>query len=199
MLIKALLSVLLVVSCSHAFAQHGKDLIEMLKGGGFTIFFRHSITDGADPKKSNPPNETLRDCNTQRPLNEQGREQALLIGEKFKEHGIPVGDVYASLVCRCEETAKLAFGKATAVEWMVLGRGVSTQPELQKQMLTIPSTGFFTKVPTDKNNIYVGHAQTLTQRMIGPLFPRIFLSEGEGIVFDPSNKQFIGRISPSSW
>jgi len=48
-------------------------------------------------------------CSSQRPLNESGREQARLIGEKFREFRIPVGEVYASVVCRCEETVAIGF------------------------------------------------------------------------------------------
>lgn len=195
---KVRLFTLLFLIAGPALAQDGKELIELLQKGGYTIFFRHSITDGTDPNKVNPPNENLRDCNTQRPLNELGREQARLIGEKFREFRIPVGDVYASVICRCEETARLAFGKVTAVDWMVL-RGTSPLHELERQMQRLPSTGFFSRTPSEKNNVYVGHAQTLTQRLIGPMLPRLFLSEGEGVVYDPQNSRYLGRIFPSRW
>ena len=116
-----------------------EDVINKLKQGGYTIFFRHSITPGKDPHKVNPPGENIYNCSTQRPLTDEGREQAKLIGAKFKEHGIPVGEVYASIICRCEETAKLAFGKATAVTWMITGPRTSSLPELKKELLRKPA------------------------------------------------------------
>ncbi len=195
---KVWLFALLFLIAGPALPQDGKELIELLQKGGYTIFFRHSITDGTDPNKVNPPNENLRDCSSQRPLNESGREQARLIGEKFREFRIPVGEVYASVVCRCEETARLAFGRATAVDWMVL-RGSAQMHELERQMQRVPSTGFFSRVPSEKNNVYVGHGQTLSQRLIGPMLPRLFLTEGEGVVYDPQNSRFLGRIFPSRW
>ena len=129
---RCLFFLLLLQLVGPAWSQHGKEFIELLQKGGHTIFFRHSITDGADPHKVNPPNENLRDCTTQRPLNELGREQAKLIGEKFREHQIPVGDVYASVVCRCEETARLAFGTVIVVDWMVLRPGSDRLSELER-------------------------------------------------------------------
>jgi hypothetical protein len=198
-MLRALLLALLLQLAGPAWSQDGKDLIELLQKGGYTIFFRHSITDGADPNKVNPPNENLRDCTTQRPLNELGREQAKLIGEKFRAHQIPVGDVYASVVCRCEETAQLAFGKVIAVDWMVLRPGSDRLTELERQLQSVPSTGFFSRVPSEKNNVYVGHAQTLTRRLVGPMLPRLSLAEGEGVVYDPKNGRYVGRINPSRW
>lgn len=196
---KGLLIAFLLLLAGPVRSEDGKELIELLQKGGYTIFFRHSITDGADPHKVNPPNENLRDCSTQRPLNELGREQAKRIGEKFRELGIPVGDVYASVVCRCEETARLAFGKAIAVDWMVLRPGSDRLAELERQLQSVPSTGFFSRTPSEKNNVYVGHAQTLTRRLVGSMFPRLSLAEGEGVVYDPQNGRYLGRINPSRW
>ena len=196
---KGLLITFLLLLAGPAWPQHGKEFIELLQKGGYTIFFRHSITDGADPHKVNPPNENLRDCTTQRPLNELGREQAKLIGEKFREHQIPVGDVYASVVCRCEETARLAFGTVIAVDWMVLRPGSDRLTELERQLQSVPSTGFFSRTPSEKNNVYVGHAQTLTRSLVGSTLPRLFLAEGEGVVYDPQNRRYLGRINPSRW
>jgi len=178
--------------CAVAHAQ--PDLIALLKSGGYNIFFRHAITDGDDPNKKNPPNETLYDCATQRPLNEAGRAQAREIGRRFVEHALPVGDVYSSPVCRCEETARLAFGRVATVDWMVVRRG-QFMSRLDKELRSVPSTGFFTKTPTGKNNIYVGHNLTFTAFMVGKEFGRPFLEEGEALVIEPGEPaRVLGRV-----
>jgi hypothetical protein len=71
--------------------------------------------------------------------------------------------------------------------------------ELESQLKVLPSANVINGVPLRKNNIYVGHAITLTQSLLGPSFPTISLREGEGIVFDPRNNQYLGRIYPSNW
>lgn len=191
--VKAFLLALALGSfCSFATAQDS--LLLLLKNGGYNIFFRHAKTDGLDPHKLNPPNETLYNCATQRPLNDAGRAQAQEIGRRFAELVLPVGDVYSSPVCRCEETAKLAFGKVTTVDWMVVRRGQFLS-KLDKELRSVPSTGIFTKTPTGKNNIYVGHNITFTEFLVGKEFGRPFLQEGEALVIEPGEPpKVLGRI-----
>ena len=190
---------LMIFISSNCFAYSEDELIQSLRKGGLNIFFRHSTTDGEDPNKFNPPYERLGDCDSQRQLNARGRNQAKAIGNKFRIHGIPVGDVYSSPFCRCEETARLAFGKAVVVHWMVVKQKNDRLRELESQLKMLPSANVINSVPLRKNNIYVGHAITLTQSLLGPSFPTISLREGEGIVFDPRNNQYLGRIYPSNW
>jgi hypothetical protein len=105
-----------------------------------------------------------------------------------------VGDVYSSPVCRCEETAKLAFGKVTTVDWMVVRRGQFLS-KLDKELRSVPSTGIFTKTPTGKNNIYVGHNITFTEFLVGKEFGRPSLEEGEALVIEPGEPpKVLGRI-----
>jgi hypothetical protein len=187
--LKTLLGVALILVSGIAVAQ--ENVINKLKQGGHTIFFRHGITPGKDPHKINPPGESMFVCSTQRPLTDEGREQAKLIGVKFKEHNIPVGEVYASIICRSEETARLAFGKSIPVTWLVTAPTTRYMPELKKELLKAPAKGV--------NNIYVGHAHTLSDQMLGSEYPKIFLQEGEAVIFDPETKAIVGRIHPSKW
>jgi len=83
------------------------ELLTMLKEGGYVIYFRH----GSTPDYREPKVEDFADCPKQRNLNSIGRYQAFLIGEGFRNLGIPVGEVFSSPYCRCVDTARLAFGK----------------------------------------------------------------------------------------
>ena len=69
---------------------------------GDVLFIRHAIAPGF----GDPQNFDLNDCSTQRNLSQDGREQAILIGEKIKEAGIKFSKIFSSQWCRCLETAK---------------------------------------------------------------------------------------------
>ena len=69
---------------------------------GDVLFVRHAIAPGF----GDPQNFELNDCSTQRNLSQDGREQAILIGEKIKESGIKFSKIFSSQWCRCLETAK---------------------------------------------------------------------------------------------
>jgi len=52
-------------------------------------------------------------------LSRRGQEQAKRLGDTFRARGIPVGDVLASPYCRAMDTGKLAFGRATAADFLM--------------------------------------------------------------------------------
>lgn len=185
---------------SAGFSQAQDELlIEKLQQGGLNIFFRHAITPGKDPVKFNPPSERPHDCSSgSRQLNDEGREQSRRIGLRIKELNIPIGEVYSSSFCRCEETAKLAFDRFTSTDWLLVRPGVF-KPDLDRALRSIPTKGFFNKVPSGKNNVFVGHGVTFTQGVLssdwGLTQARIFLEEGEAAVFEPGDKpRMLGKI-----
>jgi hypothetical protein len=188
----------LVFSCLTSHAQDAV-LIHQLQQGGLNIFIRHAITPGKDPVKFNPPTERPHDCSSgSRQLNDEGREQSRRMGQRIKELNIPIGEVYSSSFCRCEDTAKLAFDRFTSTDWLVVRPGVF-KPDLDRALRSIPTKGFFNKVPSGKNNVYVGHGVTFTQGVLSSDFglseARIFLEEGEAAVFEPGDKpRVLGKI-----
>lgn len=192
------LGLILLLSTGFSHAQD-QILIEKLQQGGLNIFFRHAITPGKDPVKFNPPTERPHDCSSgSRQLNDEGREQSRRIGQRIKELNIPIGEVYASSFCRCEETAKFAFDRFTSTDLLVVRPGVF-KPDLDRALRSIPIKGFFNKVPSGKNNVYVGHGVTFTQGVLGSDFgiseARIFLEEGEAAIFEPGDKpRVLGKI-----
>ncbi len=80
-------------------------IISELKKGGNIIFIRHALAPG----NGDPENIDLRDCATQRNLDDRGIEQSKKIGEFFKKNNIPIDKVLSSEWCRCKDTAKYAF------------------------------------------------------------------------------------------
>ncbi|MEK8044790.1 histidine phosphatase family protein [Ideonella margarita] len=69
------------------------------------VLMRHALAPGG----GDPAEFKLDDCNTQRNLSQEGREQAQRIGRAFAERGVKVGAVWSSQWCRTRETADLAF------------------------------------------------------------------------------------------
>ncbi len=43
------------------------------------------------------------------------------------------------------------------------------------------------------------HQNTLQDGWVGSTLPRLFLAEGEGVVYDPQTRRYLGRIDPSRW
>jgi phosphohistidine phosphatase SixA len=176
---KVLLCIIFLFFNSSVFAD--QYLLNKLKDGGYNIFFRHAITGST----YNPPGERVNDCSTQRPLNDIGRMQAKNIGKIFAEKQIPIGKVYSSPICRCKETAKLAFGNFIIVDWLLAHRG-KEQTTLSRYLKISPEKG--------KNNIFIGHAITFSEELLGNPWQRVHLDEGEALVIKPESATIAGRL-----
>jgi phosphohistidine phosphatase SixA len=88
-------------------ADLNQNSINELKQGGKLIFIRHAYAPGG----GDPINFDINVCNTQRNLNNSGRNQADKIGSLFKDNNISTDKVYSSEWCRCKETALIAFNQ----------------------------------------------------------------------------------------
>ena len=84
-----------------------------LKSGGHVLIVRHAQTV---PGIGDPPGFRRDDCATQRNLSEAGRAQSKAMGERLAAAGVRVDEALSSAWCRCLDTARLAFGRATAYE-----------------------------------------------------------------------------------
>ena len=74
---------------------------------GIVAILRHAFAPGTGA----PASFRLDDCNTQRNLDAQGREQARKIGAAIRAAGATVDRVVTSQCCRCRDTARfLEFG-----------------------------------------------------------------------------------------
>ena len=76
-----------------------------LAKGGHVALIRHG---NAPPGYGgDPPGFRFDDCQTQRNLDDVGREQARVLGEAFRKHGVRVDRIVSSPMCRCIETGQL--------------------------------------------------------------------------------------------
>src|SRR4051794_7719538 len=83
----------------------GEALIDALKGGGYTLLFRHAAREPNVMELTDKI--VMSDCSTQIPLAGLGRAQAQSAGEAMRQLGIPLGETIASPFCRTMETARL--------------------------------------------------------------------------------------------
>ncbi len=170
----------------------GQALVDALKQGGHVILLRHTATE---PRTPDPDLFDLSDCSTQRALSEKGRSQAVLMGKAFRKLGVPVGQVLASPYCRCQETGKLAFGRATRSEILSVADGLSVEEKsewggaVRKMLATPPKAG--------ANTVLITHTGTL-------LYSFGLSSRPEGVahVFRPDEGGtaiYVGMMIPEQW
>ena len=70
---------------------------------GTVLFMRHALAPGI----GDPDSFSIKDCRTQRNLDENGRAQARAVGAKLAAADIKFSAIYSSYWCRCLETAQL--------------------------------------------------------------------------------------------
>ena len=79
------------------------NLLSALKSGNHLVLIRHALAPGY----SDPDYFDMKDCKTQRNLNDEGRHQSKKIGALFRSNGINKAIVYSSQWFRCLDTASL--------------------------------------------------------------------------------------------
>lgn len=77
--------------------------LDVLRGPGVIGLMRHALAPGT----SDPAGFVLEDCDTQRNLDDRGRDQARRIGLALREAGIGFDAVWTSQWCRAAQTAAL--------------------------------------------------------------------------------------------
>lgn len=104
----------LVLSAGRALADD-EQVWAALKRGGKVVLLRHAHIDVREGIGRLAPGNCAAEVN----LSPRGVEQAKRIGEAFRAHGIAVGEVFSSPYCRCIDTGRLAFGRASAVQYLM--------------------------------------------------------------------------------
>ena len=130
-LFKITLSWLVVISGSAESANlSDMQLINMARDEGVVFLMRHALAPGM----GDPQNFDVNDCKTQRLLSEEGRTQARVVGEKFRQSGLKSARVKSSQWCRCKETAKLL--KLGVVEEIQFLNSFFDTPERERSQTT---------------------------------------------------------------
>ena len=145
--------------------------LRAVRDGACAVVFRHGQTV---PGVGDPPGFALEACATQRNLDDRGRAQARRIGEWFVGHGLRPRAVRSSAWCRCQDTARLAFG--TVDVWSPLNStfedaalSPAATARLREALRAIPARSF---------EVWVTHQVNISALTDRPA------SSGEGFVVD---------------
>ena len=154
-----------------------------LKEGGKVILMRHTHVDVREGIGLHVPGNCAAEVN----LSGHGVEQAKRIANAFRDHGILVGNVLSSPYCRCMDTGRLAFGRATAVSFL-MPPGVVSDSQAAKN-----SERALTEVLNHhgpSNKVMITHDLNMAQITLEPADP------GEFFVLQPNGADFkeIGKI-----
>ena len=163
-------------------------ILRQSKGNSHAILFRHAIAPGG----GDPPEFQLNDCSTQRNLSEEGRKQAIKIGQELKRRKIPIAKVLSSQWCRCLETARLMeLGEVQA--YPPLNSFFSDRSRTDEQTAQLRSFLL-------KNHQETGVMILVTHQVNITALTDIFPQSGEGVVVrvdrDKPTIEVLGRLSP---
>ena len=210
LIIRALAAFLVFVCASSAVAQHNPthfrnsaqiqwhskpeavQVATTLQQGGNVVFFRHATTDMLATDQR--PLDDLNDCSKQRNLSPSGIAIGKEIGEAIRQLGIPIGDVFVNPYCRCMDTARHAFGRATARSELYVRRTEQgwIPDEANDKLIDLVAT----PPPAGTNTVLVGQIFNV-QRALG-----VTPTEGEAIVFRPDGKgsyRLVGQLTATQW
>lgn len=170
----------------------GSSLVEELREGGHVFFLRHTETARGGIDSVN----TLGDCSAQRPLTDQGRQDARELGAALERLDIPIGDVVASPFCRTLETAQLAFGRAEPDDALLALASVGGDGSSAQERTLDAVRALALQDPADgTNTVLVGHVST-----IGPL-TGVSPAEGATVVVRAVDGELtvVAEVQPGGW
>lgn len=175
------LAVLPLLSAGRVFAD--ERAWAALKEGGKVVLLRHAHVDIREGMGRLAPG----DCAAEVNLSARGAEQAKRIGEAFRAHGVTVGEVRSSPYCRCMDTGRLAFGRATAVQYL-LPPGVVTESQAKMNGERVSQDILKHRGPS--NLVIITHTLNIESIVLDP--PDM----GEFFVLQPNGARFdvVGKI-----
>ena len=163
-------------------------LAEALRKGGYILVFRHAITDWS---QRDSDGENYENRKAQRNLSDAGRTQSTEIGKAIAAAGIPIGEVQASPMWRCRDTAELAFGRHKANPDLVR-RGAKPREARVRMLGTVPKKG--------TNTVLVTHQDQLMPLVTG--LRREQLREGEALIVKPLGEgkyEVLAQVGLEQW
>lgn len=198
--IRYILAILIALAClgaESAPAVDDPDLLDRLRNGGYTVYFRHVATDWSNSDQLAKAGDwSSCDAGRMRQLSDTGRAEARAIGQAIRALQIPVGKVLASPYCRTMETARLLdlgpVESSTDVMNLRAAAYFGGRDEIvanaRRLLSSVPAGG--------GNTVIVAHGNVA--REATPVYP----DEGEGIVFLANGDggfDVIARIPPERW
>ena len=114
---------------------------EVWRRVGGVLLIRHAATEAG---LGDPPGFVLGQCHTQRNLSREGRQASMAMGAWMRDNNLKPHAVRTSQWCRCQDTARLAFGQAE--DWSALnstfqgqGDAFAQEKALRERLLALPT------------------------------------------------------------
>jgi phosphohistidine phosphatase SixA len=174
---------LLAISAGQAFGDD-EHVWAALRQGGMVILLRHTHVDMREGIGHLAPGNCVEEVN----LSSRGVEQAKRIGEAFRVRGIAVGEVETSPYCRCVDTGKLAFGRATPVEYL-MPPGVLSESQAKSNQERVSQD--IRDHRSSSNLVMITHDLNISNIVLEPS-----IAMGDLFVLQPNGTDFdvIGKI-----
>jgi phosphohistidine phosphatase SixA len=174
---------ILAFSVERALAEDDR-VWDALKQGGKVVLLRHTHVQIREGIGRLVPGNCAEEVN----LTARGVEQAKRIGEAFRAHGIAVGEVLTSPYCRCLDTGRLAFGRATPVEYLK-PPGVLTEAQAKSNEKRVVDEILRHRGPS--NLVMITHDLNIANIILEDTVPM-----GEFFVIQPTGADFdvVGKI-----
>lgn len=203
-LISAIITLLAIFSMIDSRALAGSTslptaeaLIELLRDGGYSLYFRHEATDWSQSDDIRKVGDWLScDGGRIRQLSRFGRKRATATGQAIQSLGIPIGKVLASPYCRTLETARLMNLGPVESTTDVINLRVAEYFGGQDAVVETAKALLASTPDAETNILIVSHGNVA--REATPVYPE----EGEGIVFQADGKggfRLIGRLTAEDW
>ena len=174
-----------------------QDLVELLRQGGYSLYFRHEATDWSQSDSILNHGDWLScDASQVRQLSAAGREAAKATGAAIRALGIPVAELLASPYCRCMETAALMqLGTVEASE-AVINMRIASYFGGRDAVVETARALLARRPPDGSNRVIVAHGNVAINAT------SVYPDEGEGLIFKADAAggfEFVGRLSPEDW
>jgi phosphohistidine phosphatase SixA len=142
---------------------------------GAVLLIRHAATESG---LGDPPGFVIGQCRTQRNLSDEGRQASRAFGAWLQSQNFKPDAVRSSQWCRCQDTARLAFGAFE--DWPALNSTFAGQgdPAAQQQALRERLSA----LPAGRTEVWVTH-QVIMTALTGA-YPEM----GEGFLVDAQGR-----------
>jgi len=176
----ALVGFAVTASGAPAAELEGKALVEALRAGGYTIYFRHAATDWSqDDRVEMAGDWSSCDPADMRQLSSEGRATARRIGDAIRALGVPVAQVLSSEYCRAWETARLMeLGPVTKTR-DIMNLRVAAYVGGREEVIRRAQRVLAQSPPEGANVVIVGHGN-LMRAATGA-----YASEGGSAIYAP--------------
>jgi len=171
-----LLAPLLASAQSQVLAQPEQtasraQLLAVWRQSGGVLLMRHAATESG---LGDPPGFVIGQCRTQRNLSQAGRQASRALGAWLQAQNFKPDAVRSSQWCRCQDTARLAFGAYE--DWPALNSTFAGQGDPAAQQLALRER--LQALPAGRTEVWVTH-QVIMTGLTGA-YPGL----GEGFVVD---------------